>query len=248
MIAANPSPSSSAEQGASVDWAGRPLIPGDWRELHLHDALPLLLRFALISGDARAKALFIEHWPSRVRAMRPGFYPGWVLVEVQARLADASMGLCNFLYGPLGQMLVDGTSAPIHALNAHGVLAIQDDAAAADYLRFFCSAVHGDDGRFQIIEHLDALAYLAGVDGGVQPGGPADGLGIEPLDIRRDGDKYLASATVLYGTELFEAQFSVGLDGLIEMVDDTALAAVRVRSEEFRSPFRILRPIAMPNQ
>src|SRR3546814_3729356 len=57
---------------------------------------------------------------------------------------------------------LDGTSALIHDVNEGGALDVSTADLAADYLRFFCSAVRGDEGPFFLIEDSERFALLSG--------------------------------------------------------------------------------------
>jgi hypothetical protein len=220
-------------------WIGPPLIPGDWRDLALDEAVPLLLRLALQAEQHDLGHLFVDNWPTRARAMRLSFYPGWILVEAQATLAGGGEGICCFLYGTLGVVIIDGNSAPVHWINGQGVLAIKDKpAAAADYLRFFCSAVHGESGRFRVIESLTELALPTEVTSLPELSQALDGKP-RPIAISSDGEDFLATACVLYDSALFKAEFRIEPTGAVTMTDDDPIAPLPVQPEAFKSPFRM---------
>jgi hypothetical protein len=223
---------------ARREWAAEPLVPGDWRTLDTADAATLLVRVHALLPPARAP--FVTCWPMAVRVMRPRFYPGWLLVEVQAAHPDGGVGLCNLLYGPYGVALLEGASAPIHRLNGLGALALGDDAAvAAEYLRFFCSVVHGDAGRFLVLEGPDHLARVSGRD--LSTLDAADTPDWTPLDVTCTEEHFVATATILYGTLVARSVFHVERTGSVEMVEDTPLGTLQDPAEEFRLPFRMAR-------
>src|SRR3546814_7384481 len=78
----------------------------------------------------------------RYRVRPLAFWPGWMWVDA---LVDTKQGAASaaFLYGPYGAHELDGTSALIHDVNEGGALDVSTADLAADYLRFFCSAVRG---------------------------------------------------------------------------------------------------------
>jgi hypothetical protein len=221
-------------------WLGPPLISGDWRDLSLDEAVPLLLRLARHAEQQDLGALFVDNWPTQARAMRLSFYPGWLLVEAQATLAAGGQGICSFLFGPLGVVIIDGNSAPVHWINGQGALKIKGDSkAATDYLRFFCSAVHGESGRFRVIEALAELALPSEVTSLPELGKLLDGKP-RPIDILADGEDFLATAYVLYDSALFKSEFRIEPTGMVVMTDDDPIAPLPVEPEAFKSPFRVL--------
>ena len=222
----------------SEAWAAPPLIAGDWRDLTMAESVPLLLRYAQKAESERLRRLFVEHWPVRVRAMRPRCYPGWILAEVEAVLPDGEAGLLAFLYGPGGITTIDGSSNPIHDLNGTGALAIKEPALALDYLRFFCSAIHGEEGRFQIVESPFDLLPIA--DAEARAAVLAASKSLRQASVHGGDGTYLGHGSVLYGGSLFHATFSVQPTGNITMVDDEPGPRPRVRREPFRPPFRIV--------
>jgi hypothetical protein len=219
-------------------WAGSPLIAGDWRDLHLAEALPLLLRASTHPGNETPADLFIHFRPGRVRAMRPSFYPGWLLVEVQVSLPNGAIGLCTLLYGDAGPIFNDGTSPPLHALNATGALKLETPEAVADYLRYFCSAVLGKEGRFMVVERADEAFGR----GRPEPGAtlsPDVRKHIAPIVIQKEGDQYVCRAVVLYGRQFFHVKLSVAPAGKVEMSEDVSLGEAAITPELFVQPFWI---------
>src|SRR3546814_15619649 len=91
---------------------------------------------------------------SRVRPL--AFWPGWMWVDA---LVDTKQGAASaaFLYGTYGAHELDVTSALIHDVNEGGALDVSTADPAADYLRFFCSAVRGDEGPFFLIEDSEQI-------------------------------------------------------------------------------------------
>lgn len=219
-------------------WVAPPLIVGDWRDLPMAEAVPLLIRYAQKAESDRQRRLFTEHWPVSVRAMRPRFYPGWILAEAQVMLPDGVAGLLAFLYGPGGITTIDGSSAPIHDLNGTGALVIKEPAVALDYLRFFCSAIHGDEGRFQIVE--TAFDLLPGEDPAARAKVLAVSKSLREAGVLAMQDSYIGHGSVLYGGSLFHAKFAIRSTGSITMIDDEPVARLPVRRELFRPPFRIV--------
>jgi len=130
---------------------------------------------------------------------------------------------------PLFQL--NGTSAPIHDFNDKAPIRLRDPDIL-DYLRFFCFFVRGDEGPFYLVESPDdpMLSSHAGA------GSVLEGVATPAIFTKRDDDgRALCKAIVLYGNALFRAEFAVGSDGTIEMIDDEPVAG--------DLPFRIDAPI-----
>jgi hypothetical protein len=227
---------------ADEPWVAPPLVPGDWRELSAGESAMLVLRLSYFTRHPVARTFFLRFWPLKVRAMRPRFYPGWVLAEIQTAQPDGRRGLCNFLYGTAGGVLLDSTSAPVHRANGSKVLALAAPGAAADYLRFFCAAVHGEEGPFRIVESIQEVQARTMEGQGASSIDPADAAEVRPIVITpRDGG-FSAAASLLYGPGLFRAVFAIDAEGTIEMLEDTQVSALRLRPEEYRGPFRLYPP------
>jgi hypothetical protein len=218
------------------DLAMTELIAGDWRAIPYPDAGSLIARFqqawiaVLPRGVHPEKANIL---PRAVRAMPLVCYRRTLLCEVETVRTPDDLSIAAFLYGPFGIRLIDGQSTVIHELNEfHGVQLDHPEEAVA-YGRFFCSAVHGGEGRFEIVETPDQLGG-AKLSASVRDG-------IAPMAAEQQDGIWLLSATVRYGQTLFQTRFRLDRDGLMEMVDDDVLEVMEeLRPERFESPFRIL--------
>lgn len=124
-----------------------------------------------------------------------------------------------FLYGPLGPLLIDGNSTLTHDINELKHINIEEKENACDYLRYFCSAVHGDEGPFYIIEEPSRFVELVSFyDLFDLPEFVTQHA--KPIVARRTAEGWQMDALVFYGTALFKSRFMVSLNGLIEMTDD----------------------------
>ncbi|MFA5593050.1 MAG: hypothetical protein WC989_07035 [Micavibrio sp.] len=118
---------------------------------------------------------------------------------------------------------LNGTSPPIHEVNAKAPVKITDDNVL-EYLRFFCFFVRGEEGPFLIAESMDD-PYL--------PQNPDDRTRsviegtVRPASYEGKNDKgfYLCDAVVFYSNAMFIANFAVQPTGMIEMLDDEPIAA-----------------------
>lgn len=202
-------------------WAGEPMIPGAWSDLPRPLATEFVARLDHHVRETPAAMSFVNRAITRLRARPLPFYPGWVLVEAQMTHAADGRCLVDVVYGPMGVVVVDGTSPPLHEANARIPLRIEDDATARDYLRFFCAAIHGADGPFEVVEHAAQLR-LTGRD--VRAARAKIAAAVAPITaLPSDGEARVFEATVRYERALFASTFAVHRTGMVEMTDDTPL-------------------------
>lgn len=223
-----------------AQWAAPPLFPGDWRDFALHEAVPFLMSAARRLG-ASADATLGAGWPTRVRAMRPPFYPGWLLAEVQLALHDGQTGLLHLLYGEPGVAVFTGQSPVIHAINAGGHLRLETPESAASYLRFFCSMVHSTEGRFAFVERRADL-FGRGV---ARRGGKVTARvqqAIAPLVVSKRRGRFRAQVVTRYGVDVFHTTYALPPTGIVEMLEDKPLGVLTMTPEVFRSPHWIVPP------
>jgi hypothetical protein len=211
------------------------LMSGDWREIPYPKDGALVRRFqdvwlASLPPDVHAEKTNIH--PRIVRAMPLVCYVRTLLCEVETVREPDEISIAAFLYGPFGIRLIDGKSAIIHDLNESAGVLLETAEQAATYGRFFCNAVHGDEGRFQVIEAAEQLGDATPADA------TRDRLG--PMQAEPQDDSWRLSGTVRYGNTLFWAAFDLTREGLISMVDDDLLEMFdALPSERFEHPFRI---------
>ncbi len=152
----------------------------------------------------------------RLQAMPLTCYPRHLLCEQEVVLFGKP-AKAAFLFGEEGVTILDGNSAPLHDLNEMLPLNLSDDEAVLEYVRLFCSAVHGDDGRFQLVEKLEDLALYN--HGDTEALAPL----FKPPSLRKAGTEWRLSGTVRYGRNVFTSEFRLEPGGNIEMVDDQPL-------------------------
>ncbi len=151
------------------------------------------------------------------------FYETVVLI----RLKDRSWGkpkLAVYYLADQGTLYrLNGTSPPIHEVNAKSAIRITEENVL-DYLRFFCFYVRGEEGPFLIAENMDD-PYIPKemdqktrtvIEGTVRP---ATYVG------RNEQGHFLCDAVVYYANALFIANFAVQPSGMIEMLSDDPIAA-----------------------
>lgn len=118
---------------------------------------------------------------------------------------------------------LNGTSPPIHEINAKAPVKITDDNVL-DYLKFFCFFVRGEEGPFLIAESMSDPYIPKNVDERTRS--VIEGT-IRPASYEGKNDKgfFLCDAVVFYSNALFIANFAVQPGGMIEMMDDEPIAA-----------------------
>ena len=117
---------------------------------------------------------------------------------------------------------LNGTSPPIHDINAKAPVKVNDDNVL-DYLNFFCFFVRGEEGPFLIAEDMDNPnmpemddKMRAVIGGSLRPAS---------YEGKNDQGHWLCDAVVFYSNALFIANFSVHQSGMIEMLDDEPIAS-----------------------
>lgn len=151
------------------------------------------------------------------------FYDQVVLI----RLRDRSWGnprLNIYYLADQGNLFrLNGTSPPIHEVNAKAPIKVTD-ANVIEYLRFFCFFVRGEEGPFLIAESM-ADPYIpqnmdpktqAVLQGTVRPAS---------YEGKNEQGHWLCDAVVYYSNALFIANFAVQPSGMIEMLNDEPIAA-----------------------
>ena len=206
-------------------WACPPQTPGEWRELEHADALAVL---ALIGhwhrvGDGGVP-FPLAHACDRVRTRQLACYDGALLVEVQGVSGNGRVGIASFLLADDGVHAIDGRSMWLHDRNELFGAGLDTPDAWLDYLRLFCTRVHADGGAFWPLESADDLLARALEVEPVRAACAAHAHPLRPGGYDEEGRRLFA-ATVCYGQDLYAATFALTPDGLLEMVDDTPLAA-----------------------
>ncbi|MGB0371622.1 MAG: hypothetical protein ACPGN3_09735 [Opitutales bacterium] len=113
---------------------------------------------------------------------------------------------------------LDGTSPPIHAMNAKNPPQLTPTSVLS-YLGFFCAFVHGDEGPFAIVETSMDLA----VHGAKKE--IVDEFARPSKFLQADENGYHCEALVFYERSLFLANFLVKSNGMAEMLNDEPLVA-----------------------
>lgn len=151
------------------------------------------------------------------------FYDAVALV----RLKDRSWGkpkLAIYYLTYEGNLFrLNGTSPPIHDVNAKAPVKITDDNVL-EYLRFFCFFVRGEAGPFLIAESMSDPYIPQNLD-------PKTRTVIEgtvraaSYEGKNEQGYFMCDAVVYYSNALFIANFAVQPSGMIEMLNDEPIAA-----------------------
>lgn len=117
---------------------------------------------------------------------------------------------------------LNGTSPPIHEVNAQAPVKITEDNVI-EYLRFFCFFVRGEEGPFLIAESIDDPDIPKNMD--PQTRAVMEGV-LRPATYEGQNEKgeFLCDGVVFYANALFLANFSVQPGGMIEMLNDEPVA------------------------
>lgn len=118
---------------------------------------------------------------------------------------------------------LNGTSPPIHEVNAKAPIRVTDDNVL-EYLRFFCFFVRGDEGPFLIAESMEDPYIPKNLDDRTRA--VIEGV-VRPASYERRDEQgnFLCDAVVFYSNALFFANFAVEPGGMIRMIDDNHIAA-----------------------
>ena len=182
-------------------------------------------------GDAAVSAQLVADLKRRapkrlatlgLRGSRIGklpFYTDHELIELHLSNVEG-IERAFVLYDGKRLTWLDGTSAPIHAVNDLEQLNLTADTLL-DYIRFFLYFVHADSGAFALVESPDALEagsasakVLASKRALVVPFAPTGSLSNGLPEV---------AATIAYSGVLFEGIFSAHADGQVEMTEDEPL-------------------------
>lgn len=199
----------------------------DLSEIDIRQSLQVGQLDVLPTADVRQEAEL--RLVRMARGTPLSFYPGWTFVDVHVdRITEEGNrlhGVAAYLVRPLeggdsSVVVLDGKSPPIHRHNATAAgphdstrpLRLDTVEQAADYLRFFCRMVWGEEGAFKTIERVEDLPVGAKLEEGFRPA-PITGQ-------RVDDDFRFDDVAVLYGGYLFRASFVVKPTGMVEMLGD----------------------------
>ena len=118
---------------------------------------------------------------------------------------------------------LNGTSPPIHEVNAKAPVKITDDNVL-EYLKFFCFFVRGEEGPFLIAETMEDPYIPKNIDEKTRS--VIEGtIRAASYEGKNEKGNFMCDAVVYYSNALFIANFAVQPGGMIEMLDDEPIAA-----------------------
>ena len=126
---------------------------------------------------------------------------------------------------------IDGTSKVIHEIWETDSDFFLTSENVADYLRFFCWAIQGDDGQFIVSGNLYEMPWATVPEETRRPGAEIIAKLKSPVLVpaiagNDDPHDYLLDTSMAYGNALFLAKLGVvRATGLVEMIDDEPLVA-----------------------
>lgn len=163
---------------------------------------------------------------------RHSFSPSYKLYEIITQKKDQHFCRSYFLVcwedntpeNYVKTIAINGSSSVIHQIREESISSEPgvrlDKDNIIDYVRFFCWAVEGDDGHFVQPNYFEQipLKEIPAADQNLK------GLKerFKPILMNSDSP-FEVKACIAYGPDLFEADFKIEDNGLIEMVDDLPL-------------------------
>lgn len=176
----------------------------------------------------------VEPSTTKVAWSRLPFYESVALIRVTDR-SWANHELVVYYLTDQGNLSrLNGTSPPIHEVNAKAPIQITQDNAL-DYLRFFCFFVRGEEGPFFVAESLTD-AYMPEMPDDTVRSVFEGTMRPASLEGTNDNGHYLCDAVIFYSNALFIANFAIHHTGMVEMLDDEPIAA--------DLPIRIIAPLS----
>ncbi|MEM8961086.1 MAG: hypothetical protein AAGD38_06370 [Acidobacteriota bacterium] len=118
---------------------------------------------------------------------------------------------------------LNGTSPPIHEVNAKAPIKLEESNALS-YLKFFCFFVHGKEGAFYIFENLDDPFLTQDI---IEDRKKIIQSLLQPatlIHITEDG-RFFCTCLIWYADALFFSNMVIQPTGMIEMSDDEPMAA-----------------------
>lgn len=246
-----PGPSGPGTSGDLADHSLRNMTVGE--QLAVEGVVAGIRHLPSVAADTGAPEDGSRAAAWRLRRRPLACYPGWSLVEAIDALDGGGDGQAEAsgsriyaaLWAPCsgsarGQFWpLDGSSASIHSFNDRVPPDLSSEEAVRDYLELFCGYLWAQDGPFRVIASTDDLPRR-------------EGAALPTVDLREPQITLLgwffrrrgaeATATVLYGGQLFRASFRIHPGGMVEMQDDEPLATLpggAGPAERLEAPARI---------
>ena len=158
---------------------------------------------------------------TKLRARTLPFYKDATLLEGEVEGESEQPGVLSFLLHRKGMTILDGTSNPIHRVNAWMPLDLSTQEKAQNYLQFFTAAISGEEGNFRIVQSPAQIEWDVQADESSKQSVHVQALTVYPTD----GLSWQATGTVQYGKNLYAANFMINSQGKVQMEDDTLMMA-----------------------
>lgn len=184
----------------------------DWQKLDADKAAKIL---AEVNPHLEPVPFSPEN--TTIRSLRLSFYKGYEFFEL-IDMSAVPAARKYAIYKPDDINIIDWTNQAIYDTNEKAPIHL-DEKSVIDYVRFFFNYVRGRRSRFQIIESIDDIKWLA------EP--PLQGRKViqemlEPVTLvsqDQDGTFHL-EAFMVFKDSLFKTKIHVKKDGLMSMSDE----------------------------
>ena len=187
--------------------------------------------------------------PPRIRIADLPFYRNYKLLELSGPGPQGwqrSYALAAATSGVDSVVPLDGSSPPLHRINKLPDELRLDAESVVPYLAFFCWAVQGEEGSFQIPRSTWREIPLLRAPDDTQREGLARGdWGIRPMDPEEERSKgfparsegeFRFGTTIAYSNAVFRTWMAVSPSGMVTMLDDKPIVAeIPTRIEKFGS-------------
>ena len=206
----------------SLSWASRPLFPASWRTLigdERDRAMAVFGRSGQFPDEAALERI------RRVRRTELNFYDDGFLLDAEYADNSGTLVAKSVLVVNGKPYFLNGTSPPIHIANSEGPIKLSTAAQADSYFRFFHAYVAQEAGNFQFVESKEDFDWSP--DTSMETKEAVERL-LRPLVVWRGKEKdwpWRATGTVQYSNALFYADLRVSSSGLVEMLEDSPVAA-----------------------
>ncbi|MCB1316121.1 MAG: type IV secretory system conjugative DNA transfer family protein [Leptospiraceae bacterium] len=189
--------------------------------------------WVVLEGEERLKRLkqagivdeqFVRNNAVSVRVCELPFYAGCNWYDIQDARSSPNVH-AYYVMCPEDSYFLNGNSAVIHELNEKKKLLL-NIGNVRFYLEFFSTNVHGESGRFLILDSADELEWKE----------PPEESFLDDLRLKiapprlkstinsEKGTTYLIEAELVYENGIFSAGFRVEEDGTVSMEADAVLA------------------------
>lgn len=187
--------------------------------------------WTVVDGDERVLRLQMAGIANRailddnsivVRRCPLPFYKGFDWYDIEDRRSSPARH-AYFAMDHATAHLLNGSSSVIHDLNEKCALQLSSKSVLL-YLEFFSTNVHGDLGRFLILDAVDEVEWREAPEHSF-----LEDLRqrIAPPRLIASGEPdsgYLIGAELTYENSIFEATFRIGQSGDVTMEEDTPIA------------------------